>query len=90
MLFEASYEGSVSADPEEPTAGTVAGLLGVGLLVRADDGTAVLADDVRYSLRLADANEAAWLSPTRHAACHNCSFSNLPVTGPAGGGWRGA
>jgi hypothetical protein len=28
VLFQASYEGSVSTDPEEPTAPTVAGLLG--------------------------------------------------------------
>ncbi|MCT2546888.1 hypothetical protein [Streptomyces atratus] len=30
--FQASYEGSVSTDPEEPTAATVAGLLNAGLL----------------------------------------------------------
>ncbi|MET9924802.1 MULTISPECIES: hypothetical protein [unclassified Streptomyces] len=57
VLFQASYEGSVSTDSEEPTAATVAGLLDTGLLVRADDGTAVLADDVRYSLRLTDTND---------------------------------
>ncbi|MEV4341396.1 hypothetical protein [Streptomyces sp. NPDC049590] len=55
MLFQASYEGSVPTDPEEPTAATVAGLLDAGLLARADDGAAVLADDVRYGLRLTDA-----------------------------------
>ncbi|MFF8696712.1 hypothetical protein ACF08W_31305 [Streptomyces sp. NPDC015144] len=59
VLFQASYEGSVSTDPEEPTAATVAGLIDAGLLVRADDGTAVLADDVRYSLRLTDADDAS-------------------------------
>ncbi|MEW2621297.1 hypothetical protein [Streptomyces sp. NPDC048106] len=30
-----------------------------GLLVRADDGTAVLADVVRYSLRLTDADDVS-------------------------------
>ncbi|MFJ3713320.1 MULTISPECIES: hypothetical protein [unclassified Streptomyces] len=59
MLFQASYEGSVSTDPEEPTAAIVAGLLDAGLLVRADDGTAVLADDVRYGLRLTDADDVS-------------------------------
>ncbi|MES9512144.1 hypothetical protein ABWJ92_38205 [Streptomyces sp. NPDC000609] len=54
VLFQASFEGSVSTDPEEPAAATVAGLLDAGLLVRAHDGTAVLADDVRYGLRLTD------------------------------------
>ncbi|CAL9673056.1 hypothetical protein SUDANB176_07555 (plasmid) [Streptomyces sp. enrichment culture] len=55
MLSRAFYEGSVSTDAKEPTAATVAGLLDAGLLVRADDGTAVLADDVRYGPRLTDA-----------------------------------
>jgi hypothetical protein len=60
VLFEASYDGSVSTDPEEPTAATIAGLLDAGLLVRADDsGTAVLADDVRYGLRLTDADDVS-------------------------------
>lgn len=59
VLFQASYEGSVPTDPEEPTAVTVAGLLDAGLLVRADDGTAVLADDVRYGLRLTDADNVS-------------------------------
>ncbi|MFE7758500.1 hypothetical protein [Streptomyces sp. NPDC057429] len=59
MRFQASYEGSVSTDPEEPTAATVAGLLAAGLLVQANDGTAVLADDVRYGLRLTDADDAS-------------------------------
>ncbi|MFJ4741109.1 hypothetical protein [Streptomyces sp. NPDC088775] len=59
VLFQASYEGSVSTDPEEPTAATVAGLIGAGLLVRAPDGSAVLADDVRYSLRLTDADDVS-------------------------------
>ncbi|MFM9584256.1 hypothetical protein [Streptomyces caniscabiei] len=43
--------------PRHGTAVTVAGLIDAGLLVRADDGTAVLADDVRYSLRLTDADD---------------------------------
>ncbi|MFF3127874.1 hypothetical protein ACFVRD_37545 [Streptomyces sp. NPDC057908] len=60
VLFQASYEGSVSTDSEEPIAATVAGLIDAGLLVRADDGTAVLADDVRYSLRLADDDSPAY------------------------------
>ncbi|MFI6731269.1 hypothetical protein NRF20_00480 [Streptomyces sp. R-74717] len=47
MLFQTSYESSVSTDPEEPIATTVAGLLEAGLMVRAGDGTAVLADEVR-------------------------------------------
>ncbi|MEU1127049.1 hypothetical protein ABZ371_26555 [Streptomyces sp. NPDC005899] len=47
VLFQAFY-GAVSTDPEEPTSATVAGLLDAGLLARADDGTAVLAD-VRHS-----------------------------------------
>ncbi|MER6604186.1 hypothetical protein ACWDBC_35190 [Streptomyces parvus] len=62
VLFQASYEGSVSTDTEEPTAATVAGLLDAGLLVRAEDGTAVLADGVvgvRYSLRLTDPDDAS-------------------------------
>lgn len=59
-LFQASYEGAVSTDPEKPTAATVAGLLDAGLLVRADHGTAVLADDVRYSLRLTDDDSTAY------------------------------
>ncbi|MFB8038014.1 hypothetical protein ACFC5Z_34850 [Streptomyces sp. NPDC056004] len=59
VLFQASYEGSVSTDSEEPIAATVAGLIDAGLLVRADDGTAV-ADDVRYSLRLADDDSPAY------------------------------
>lgn len=54
MLFQSFYEGSISTDPEEPTAATVAGLLDADLLIRAHDGTAVLADDVRYGLRLTD------------------------------------
>ncbi|MCX4852017.1 hypothetical protein [Streptomyces sp. NBC_00893] len=33
VLFQASYEGSVSTDPEEPNAAIVAGLLDAGLLV---------------------------------------------------------
>lgn len=57
VLFEASYSGLVSPNPEEPTAATVAGLLDAALLVRADDGTAVLADDVRYNLRLTNADD---------------------------------
>ncbi|MFF3092832.1 hypothetical protein [Streptomyces cyaneofuscatus] len=59
VLFQASYEGFVSTDPEEPTAATVAGLLDAGLLVAAGDGTAVLADDVRYGLRLTDADDVS-------------------------------
>ncbi|WP_331735797.1 hypothetical protein [Streptomyces sp. NBC_00057] len=44
MLFQASYEGSVSTDPEEPTAATVAGLLDAGLLVRATEAVAPVLD----------------------------------------------
>ncbi|MFE3905394.1 hypothetical protein ACFXPY_35180 [Streptomyces sp. NPDC059153] len=38
---------------------TVTGLLDAGLLVRAGDGTAVLADAVRYGLRLTDSDDAS-------------------------------
>ncbi|KOG61734.1 hypothetical protein ADK76_13610 [Streptomyces griseoflavus] len=59
VLFQASYEGGVSTDTQEPTAATVTGLLDAGLLARAANGTAVLADDVRYRLRLADTDDAS-------------------------------
>ncbi|MFD0196270.1 hypothetical protein ACWHAN_24265 [Streptomyces albidoflavus] len=44
-------------DPRWALDDQLAGLLDAGLLVRAEDGTAVLADDVRYSLRLTDADD---------------------------------
>ncbi|WP_329203225.1 hypothetical protein [Streptomyces sp. NBC_01435] len=52
MRLQEVWRSGAAADPEEPTAATVAGLLDTGLPSRADSGTAVLADDIRYSLRL--------------------------------------
>ncbi|MFE9492221.1 hypothetical protein ACFYNF_38335 [Streptomyces sp. NPDC006641] len=43
------------------------GLLGTGLPPRADSGTAVLADDIRYSLRLTNDDACTY----RHTSWQN-------------------
>ncbi|MFC5724131.1 hypothetical protein ACFP1Z_28580 [Streptomyces gamaensis] len=59
ILFRAFYDGCVSPDDRESAewGAAIAGLIDTGLLTLIEDGSAILADDVRYGLRVVNASE---------------------------------